>query len=105
MAGRKIRDEAEAREALRAVAASGSSLADWCGAEGIDARSLSGWRGFLSGRAGFEELRFVELVPAAPTASARSAGYRVQCGAFTVEVGDFEDDHLVRLLRVVAAAC
>ncbi len=106
MARRKIRDEAEARDALGGIAASGEELSDWCSAKGIDPRSLNGWRGVLAERAEVETLRFVELVPTEHAASpAGRAEYRVRCGAFTVEVGHFDDDDLARLLRVVAAAC
>ena len=101
MAGRKIKDEKEAVDALDSIARTGLELTEWCRARGIDARSLAGWRGVLTER-GYRpsDVRFVELVRT-PTANPR---YVVQHGAFRVEVDDhFDDAALGRLLRVVAA--
>ncbi|MFT7520038.1 MAG: hypothetical protein ACI9MC_002182, partial [Kiritimatiellia bacterium] len=41
MAGRKIRDEQEARRCLTAAAQSSQKRADWAREHGIDARSLN----------------------------------------------------------------
>lgn len=76
MARRKLKSEAEAREALAAVSASGLSGVDWAAANGVDARSLHGWRLSLQrkDRALAEEapLRLVEwVVPPAEAALAR----------------------------------
>ena len=101
MAGRKITDEGEARDALDSIGRTGLELADWCRARGIDPRSLSGWRGVLEAR-GYEPpaLEFVELVPRQrPSATM----YYVRCGDFTVDVAhDFDEHVLGRLLRLVA---
>lgn len=106
MAGRKIRDEGEARLALDAVARSGQRRAEWAREHGIDGRSLNAWRMNLErrGAEGAERgLRLVELVPTERHRPARSARYRVRCGPFVVEVdAGFEDDSLGRLLAVVA---
>ncbi len=105
MEPRKIRGAADARACLTAVAESGQERAAWARAHHVNARSLNAWRLNLA-RAGDRPLcplRLVELVvhdTPAPTP------YRVRCGAFEVEVaGAIEEDRLVRLLRVVAAAC
>lgn len=101
MAGRKVRDEAEARRYLAAAESSGLPLAEWARAEGIDGRSLNMWRLNLS-RVGAEEPapRLVELVPRAT----RGRTFVVRCGPFAVDVGaDFDQDTLHRILEVVAA--
>lgn len=105
MEPRKIRGAAEARACLTAAAESGQERAAWARAHHVNARSLNAWRLNLA-RARDRPalpLRLVELVAddtAAPTP------YRVRCGAFEVEVdGVIEEDRLVRLLRVMAAAC
>ena len=105
MEPRKIRSAADARACLTAVAESGQERAAWARAHNVNARSLNAWRLNLArGRARPRRpLRLVELVSvdtAAPTV------YRVRCGVFEVEVdGAIEDDWLVRLLRMMAAAC
>ena len=103
MAGRKIKDETEAIEALDAIARTELDLADWCRARGVDARSLAGWRQVLEAR-GYtppEEVRFVELVR---TPTPGGSPYRVHCDAFRVDVDpDFDADTLGRLLQVVAS--
>lgn len=105
MEPRKIRGAADARACLTAVAESGQERAAWARAHHVNARSLNAWRLNLARVRGRPQraVRLVELVvgdTAAPTV------YRVRCGAFEVEVdGVVEEDRLVRLLRVVAAAC
>lgn len=110
MAGRKIKDEAEAKDCLSRVAASGQSRVVWARAHGIDARSLNAWRLNL-GRGGRRQaaandadgLRLVELVSMTPCRVDRPVSIRVTCGPFTVEVpSGFEEEHLARLLAVVA---
>jgi uncharacterized OsmC-like protein len=99
--GRKISNEEEARRCLAAAAASGRTRTEWARARGIDARSLNAWRINLEGAQRGHAPRLVELVAATP---ARPATYRVRCGSFEVETsGDFDDDSLRRLLRLVAA--
>lgn len=106
---RKIRDEAEALSALRAVAASGQPRAVWARAHGLDARSLNGWRVALEQRdrtrrrAEVLDLRVVELVARKwepePEPPAR---YRILCGELAVEIDDsFEAETLRRILAVV----
>lgn len=92
-----MRDAAEAAELLARHAGSGMSLAAWCVAEGIDGRSLSGYRNQLPAGP-----RLVEV--AAPAAEAAPpAVYRVVVGPLAVEVSDdFRSDTLSRLLAVVS---
>lgn len=105
MAGRKIRDAADARACLAAMEGSGLARADWARAHGIDGRSLNAWRLNLErsdSESGWRPVRLVELV--ATDASPPSERYVIRSGAFTVEVGElFEDATLLRLLRVVAS--
>lgn len=113
MPARKVRDEAEARRFLEAVARSGLERADWAHQHGIDARSLNAWRLVLArkdgeadpGRASSGALEFLELVSTTPdTRSSSPLGLRV--GDVHIGVpGDFDDDHLRRVLQVVLAAC
>jgi hypothetical protein len=109
MAGRRIRDEAEARDCVAAFAASGMARRAWAAAHGIDGRSLHAWELNLAResrpRAGSEAVpgRFVELVAARPAAGP-SGRYRVIVGRMTIEVDEgFSSEGLSRLLRVVTA--
>ena len=106
MPGRKIRDEADARACLDAVASSGLARAEWARAHEIDARSLNAWRLNLGRKeAACHPVDFLELVPR-PVAATRSEGHplRVRRDDLVVEVPeDFDADHLLRVLRVVAA--
>ena len=103
MVRRKLKDEAEARSALAAIAASGQSGVEWAHANGVDARSLHGWRMTLRRRERGENrpgLRLVELVAPPPSVEAR---YRIRVGELVVEVDDrFEPETLRRLLGVVS---
>jgi hypothetical protein len=85
--------------------------AAWAREHGIDARSLNAWRLNLARPGAVDEarrdhvgeLRLVELVAAEPVAPA-TARYVVRAGQLAVEVdGQFEDDALRRLIRVVAS--
>ena len=111
MAGRKIRDAADARSCLRAAkAARGMSRAAWARANGIDGRSLHAWsmnlgagirtRSEPAGRRRTQPaVRMVELVP---TPAPAAADYTVRCGAYSLEVKDASDDvTLRRLLRAM----
>lgn len=46
--GRSVRDEAEARELLAAVASGAQPLKSWCHANGVNPHSLYWWRSKLS---------------------------------------------------------
>ncbi len=100
MAGRKIRDEADARACLAAAAKCERGRAAWARAHGIDGRSLNAWRVNLEREP--DHAGMVELVPFA-TASP-SPTYRIRRGELVVEFdGDFDDGDLHRLLGVVLA--
>ncbi len=102
MPGRKIRDEADARACLDDAASSGLRRAQWARVHGVDARSLNAWRVNLRRRdATPSVLQFVELVA---TEGGDVRTLRVRRNALEVEVPeDFDDDHLLRVLRVLAA--
>jgi hypothetical protein len=107
--GRKVRDAREARGLLETWSDSGESMSDWCRTRGINWYSLSAYQGWeVRGSHGAERADgFVEVVPPETTAgpAERAASrYRVVVGARVIEVGgDFEDEVLRRLLRVVAS--
>jgi hypothetical protein len=100
---RRLRDEAEARAALSALAASGQPLPEWARSRGQLPRSLNAWRQNLSRRdaspgAAPAPLRLVEL-EAPPR---RAPVYAVVLGDARVEVGDdFDAGTLRRLLGAV----
>ena len=104
MAGRKIRDVDDARACLSAVEASGLTLASWARRMNVDGRSLNAWRINLAREGDIAPpaaVRLVEVVAPPPVPAAR---YVVRCGELAVEVSDgFDDQTLLRLLRVVAA--
>jgi hypothetical protein len=108
MAGRKIRDSADARACIKAAnAANGVSLGEWAREHGIDGRSLTAWKNNLGRRsrrtARRVPARLVELV-AAPAANAAHVRYVVHCGVRAVEVdARFDEETLRRLLRVLAS--
>ena len=96
MPGRKIRNEEEARNALEALAMSGLSRTAFARANGLDGRSLHCWERNLGRRGG--SVRFVELI-GEPMEVDRV--YRLVIGDVTIEVtDDFDEDSLVRLVRV-----
>lgn len=104
MAGRRIRDEKDARACLAAAEASGLERAVWARQEGIDGRSLNMWRMNLrrEDKSGRGAMQLLELVPSAPPPKA--ARYVVRCGALAIELDDdFNQDTLYRLLQVVTA--
>lgn len=111
MPGRKIRDEADARACLDAATRSGLPRAEWAKAHGINPRSLNAWRLNLDrGEVAPRALDFLELVPAAVVPAAAKAPRHdtgllcVRRNDLVVEVPrDFDEDHLLRILRVVAA--
>jgi hypothetical protein len=103
MPGRKVRDAADARACLEAVAQADMDRAAWARAHGVDARSLNAWRLALTRheRPSPPRLDFVELVAEVP----RSAPpFLVHAGPYTVEVdAAFDASALRRLLGVVAS--
>lgn len=101
---RKIRDAADARASLSAVAASGLSRPSWARANGIDPRSLNAWRLNLGRRQRHDAvaLRLVEVTPAAAPSPST---YAVCVGPFRVEVDDAFDDATLRRLLAVVSAC
>ena len=105
MAGRKVRDEAEAGRLLAAASRSGVPRAAWARQHGIDARSLNAWRLNLARGAKaavLPELRLVELVPAPPTK--QPAFFRLYVDDIVVEVeSGFDEAELGRLLAAVRA--
>ena len=115
---RKIEDETEARQCLRAARLAGLSAGEWARARGIDGRSLNAWRMNLAGRGAARTntaprrsrptptrpaaLALVELIPAA--ASAKD----VAGGRYVLEVAgarlEFDDGCSVATLRRVLEA-
>ena len=109
MAGRKIRDAADAHACLNAEkVVRGRKRVEWARDHGIDGRSLNAWRINLrrqgkpaARRTG--SARLVELV-AAPAISSEPVRFVVRCRAMAVEVDPhFDEAALLRLLRVVAS--
>ena len=105
MAGRKIRDEVDARKCLEAASHSGVSRKQWAHDHGVDARSLNAWRMNLTRRGQQRQqpgLRLVELVPAGAV-SASSRPLVVRCGPWSVEVTlDVDEELLATVLQVIA---
>ncbi len=105
MAGRRIQNEREARDALAQLARIGVDRVTWAREPGIDPRSLNAWRLNLARREPVERLplRLVELVPAnVPTATRPVV--QVRCGPFAVDVtADVDDRLLARVLAAVAS--
>lgn len=113
MAGRKIRDEKDARSCMAAAKAAGLSQTQWARKQGIDGRSLFAWgrklahkdnvRGCKPKRSRRDPGRLVELIPSEMPQRAR-APYLVRCGQFSIEIDDhFNEATLARLLRVMVA--
>ena len=106
MAGRKIRDAADARRSISAAGSAGQSLGEWASEHGVDGRSLHSWWLNLSGRRGqmpksSEPLRLVELLPERATVSSK---FTVRVGSVSVEVeAGFDEAALRRLLAVVGS--
>lgn len=106
MAGRKIRDEADARACLEAVSASGLARAVWARSQGIDGRSLNAWRLALERRVRREASPrgLFELVALEDKTTTSDPVIVVRHGAFAIEVAaDIAEEHLGRVLRAVAA--
>jgi transposase-like protein len=111
MAGRKIRDERDARRCLAAAQRTGLSRTEWAKQHGVDGRSLFGWVRKLDrgkkvrgtekrGRKKRQE-GLVELIPKARHKESR---YVIRYGQLAVEIGErFDEATLARLLKVIAA--
>ena len=95
-----MRDEAEARSAIDAAAASGLSLHAWARRHGLKPHSLNAWRLNLAGPpAATPSIHLVEITPLAAPASPT---YILRAGDFVLELGDdFREDTLRRLLGVL----
>lgn len=106
MAGRKIRDAAEAEMCLAASARSGQGRAEWARAHGVDARSLNAWWLNLGGRRPRGEerarLRLVELVPEPVSPAGK---FIVRVGRAEVEFDTHFDEGALRRLLAVVASC
>lgn len=107
MAGRKIRDEDDARACLEAAARAGVSRRNWARAHGVDGRSLHCWYLSLRGPNGRLKppvpVRMVELVPEVQSEGG-GCSFLVRTGDIEIELdADFDEAALGRLLRVVRA--
>lgn len=102
LAANRYWGEAEGREALARLAASGLSMAGFSRVTGITARRLAWWRG----RGAVEPAGKIEFVPvevARPTRAASDGVMEVVIGDVRIRVGPgFDADALRRLLSVVA---
>jgi hypothetical protein len=112
---RKVRDEAEARACLSALARSGKSLREWARSKELDGRSLRAWQINLSRSAPTNatvrrartrrraRAHLVELVPvSAPSVAHR---YVVRIGDASVELGDDFDASSLRRIVEALHAC
>jgi len=105
---RKIRDEADARRALAAVARSGMGIGEWARANGIDGRSLRAWRMNLErgGAAGrLPRVRAAGLVELVPTGTGTPSKYVLRRGDVTFEFGDDAREETLRRLVAVLRSC
>ena len=119
-AGRKIRDEKEARQYLMAAERSGVRVTEWARGHGVDGRSLRAWVINLGRRAVRPQKRvarrlaqvrrsakaLVELVPARPgpgpgVEAAGAARYIVDVAQGRIEFGD--DASMATLRQVIEA--
>lgn len=108
MAGRKIRDEADARRCMKAAESSGETLGEWASAHGVDGRSLHSWSLNLTGRRGRQAgsagktLQLVELVAERASVSSK---FTVRVGGVAVEVDENFDESALRRLLAVVGSC
>ena len=101
---RKVRDEAEARQALAAATASGMPRPVWARQNGLCPRSLNGWRIALLRRQQLHngsDLRLVEVVQALPTPSS----YALQIGDLRLEFDDSFQEHTLQRILAVLRSC
>jgi len=108
VAGRKIRDEADALSCLDAVRRAGGDASTWARTNGVDGRSLYAWTKNLvrQQKASWPHVgnapKLVELVPAMPVAEAPR--YVLDLGSARLLFSDdFSTDTLRRVLDVVRA--
>ena len=113
MAGRKIRDERDARACWVAMRASGQDVGSWARGHNIDGRSLRAWglnlglqrpakRKPRSIRGGLPQTRLVELVPAVPTSPEQRGRYVIRLGGAELELSDnCREETLSRIVRVL----
>jgi hypothetical protein len=110
MAGRKIINEQDATRSLAAVKSSGSDLATWARAHGVDGRSLGLWRANLERRGTplprqrAVKAKLVELVPAVSLTTGRPT-YVLHVGGVELEFGDNYDEQSLRRLVGVLKSC
>ena len=103
MAGRRIKNEADARVCLAAERAAGGDACGWARARGVDGRSLNAWRLNLGRRRSRPKTRpaLVELV-AAPAPRVGDAQYALVLGNARIEFGDAcSADTLRRVLQAL----
>lgn len=105
MAGRKIRDEQDARKCLAAARSSTGGLGAWARSHGIDGRSLNSWRVNLERRGIVRPSAvrpwFVELMPTAVPLSG-TARYRLCLNGVELEFSDdFSEASLRRLVGLL----
>ena len=103
---RKVRDEAEARQALAAATASGLPRPVWARQNGLCPRSLNGWRIALLRRQQFHDganLRLVEVIQAIPLSP--TSNYSVQIGDFRLQLDDSFQEHTLRRILAVLRSC
>jgi hypothetical protein len=108
MAGRKVRNEQDARRCLTAVKASGRELGDWAREHGVDGRSLNLWRVNLKRRGVFRARtspRLVELVVARPAVVVPQAPFVLRVGGVELELGEQFDEASLRRLVGVLKSC
>jgi hypothetical protein len=100
-----VRDVTEARELLSSWSRSGEAMSSWCAQRGINWYSLSAYKGWPGRREdGLVEVEVATRATVTTSAVSSSRRYRVVLGSRIVElVEDFDDDVLLRLLRVVEA--
>lgn len=112
MAGRKIRDERDARVCWAAVLASGDDVRSWARAHDIDGRSLSAWglnlglkrpakRKARTSRRALGHAQLVELV-AAPMRPLTQGRYVIRVAGAELELDDnFREETLGRIVGVL----
>lgn len=107
MAGRKIRDEADALSCWAAAQRAGGDVGGWARAHGVDGRSLNAWRVNLGLGARHERNAITarpQLVELVPKPSSTGGRYVVRIADAAVELDDaFREDTLARIVRVLRA--